>query len=159
MSDKSIARAYMRALTLALWMPTLAMSATLQGIGDSLGALTWPVAIALFCLSTVSGITSLAVQLDRMLADNPARLQHPVIFALSRMLASWVAGLIAALGALSSSMSAWAALGLVIAASFSGAHFIQLAVSRMFGGINLGGAPAPPPPAPPGNQIMGGQQP
>ena len=143
-------------LTLTLWMPTVAHAATFGGVGEALATLTWPVALALLGISTTAGVTALAVRLERLLSVDAARLPHPILFGVSHMLGSWAAGLLACFVAMAMpALSGWHALALVFCASFAGARFVQAMSERVFGRVGL----VAQPPAPPGNQIMGGQQP
>lgn len=114
-----------RALLVALWVPTAAMAATLtfEQSFDSMSAGFIAMVGFLACLG---GVTALLIRIEHELGAAPdARLPRPVLFVAINLMGSLLAGAVAFMGAEGMGLNKWIELMAVTAASFYGARFIE----------------------------------
>lgn len=122
----------LHALVLFIWPPGVVMAASVmrEGVADVSLALA---GVALM-LSTLSGITALLWRLERELRAQPSHsLPRPWLLVGSHMACSWLAGALAFALCEAQSLNEWLEVAAVIAASFSGATFVQSAAERLLG--------------------------
>lgn len=110
-----------------LW-PTTAYAAVT--IMSTLEGLTWGIVGILFFISSLAGITSLVVRLDREIRRTGRPVKAPLLFAAVNMLGSWTAAVFAFFVAEGSSMQDWTELGLILIASFGGARVLEKATDK-----------------------------
>lgn len=119
-------RTILRLLLVGLWTPTLAVAAVAVTLQSTLSDVSGLAVVIVVALSTLSGATALVTRIDRELRDRPdATLPRPWLFASAHMLGSWLAGALAFIIAEGQQFNDWLELGFVIAASFTGAKFIE----------------------------------
>lgn len=128
-----------------LWLPVLAMAAPLVTGLDVVMAISPALAATAIALSTLSGATALATRIDRELSAAPDKpMPRLWLTCTAHMLGSWLAGSLGFVLAQSQHMDVWLGLGLVIAASFTGAKFIEgiteRYMSRALPNLPTGGA-------------------
>lgn len=116
-----------------LWLPVAAFAAPIAGM-EVVMAISPALAIAAIALSTLSGATALATRIDRELSDAPnKKMPRLWLTCTAHMLGSWLAGSLGFVLAQGQEMSIWLGLGLVIAASFTGAKFIEGITEKYMG--------------------------
>lgn len=108
-------------------------------IMNTLEGLSWAIIGVLFFISTLAGITSLVVRLDKEIRSTGKPITAPVLFAAVNMLGAWTAAVFAFFVAEGTSLGDWTELGLVLIASFGGARVLETAadryLDRYFGGV------------------------
>ena len=115
----------LRCMLVSLWLPTIAFASTVT-LDKTLEGVTLPTLIIVFVLSSLSGATALLQRIDRELRENAAKkLPRPTLFAAAHMLGSWMAGCLAFLLCENQNANDWLELGIIVAASFAGAKFIE----------------------------------
>ena len=117
------------------WPATTYAAVTLM---NTLEGLSWAIVGVLFFISTLAGITSLVVRLDKELRSTGKPITAPVLFAAVNMLGAWTAAVFAFFVAEGTGMNDWTELGVVLIASFGGARILETAadkyLDRYFGG-------------------------
>ena len=109
-----------------LWLPAVVLATPLGADVDVLLAIPPTLAVMTVLLSTLSGATALATRIDRELSAAPDKpLKRLWLTCIANMLGSWLAGSLGFVLAQAQHMDVWLGLGLVIAASFTGAKFIE----------------------------------
>ncbi len=123
-------RLCLRALTVLLWLPAVAWAGTLITV-DGLVSVPLSLVVISSMLSTMSGATALLIRIDKELQAAPDKpLPRPWLFCAAHMGGSWMAGTLGFIVSRHQGMDVWLAMGLVIAASFLGAKFIELVAER-----------------------------
>ncbi len=126
----------LRALLLLMWAPAALATGVIvidAGVQVSLAL----VGVSML-LSTLSGATALVLRLDRELRQAPdAPLIKPWLFCTAHMLGSWLAGIVAFIGATSAGLDVWLKLSSVVLGSFLGAKFLE-ARAEAFAGRGAG---------------------
>jgi len=118
-------RVVLRCMLVALWLPTIAFASTVT-LDKTLEGITLPTLIIVFVLSSLSGATALLQRIDRELRESVTKtLPRPTLFAAAHMLGSWLAGCLAFLLCENQDANDWLELGIIVAASFAGAKFIE----------------------------------
>ena len=113
-----------RALFL-LW-PLSVTAAVASGSIDPFVGITAIHVLVMLIISTLSGLTALTIRLDTELKKFKNRkLPRPRLFVSSHMLGSWLAGVLAVSIAQQNNFGIWAQITIVIAASFTGAKFVE----------------------------------
>lgn len=115
---------------------------------NTLEGLTWGIIGILFFISSLAGITSLVVRLDREIRRTGKPITAPMLFAAVNMLGAWTAAVFAFFVAEGTSMNDWTELGIILLASFGGARVLEKATDKYLERY-LGGVPTPmmkPPP-------------
>ena len=120
------------ALLVLMWAPVLALAAPVANTSLELVLQVSPALVVIaVMLSSLSGVTALVIRIDRELSAAPDKpLPRPWLFCGAHMLGSWLAGTLAFLLAQQQAMDVWLGLGLVIAASFIGAKFVEGVAER-----------------------------
>ncbi len=123
--------AVLKLIIVMLW-PISVSAAVATGAIDPFTGITGMHVLVLSILSTLSGLTALTIRIDSELknAEN-ATLPRPTLFVSSHMLGSWMAGVLSVALSQLNDFSVWSQISIVIAASFSGAKFIEK-VSEMY---------------------------
>jgi hypothetical protein len=113
-------------LIIAMLWPITVSAAVVTGAVDPFIGITGMHVLVLSIISTLSGLTALTIRIDSELkkAEN-STLPRPTLFVSSHMLGSWLAGVLAVAISQINSFSVWAQISIVIAASFSGAKFVE----------------------------------
>lgn len=111
-------------LLLALWPPTTWAAVTLM---NTLEGLSWGIIGILFFISTLAGLTSLAVRLDREVRTTGRPIIAPLLFATVNMLGAWTAAAFAFFIAEGTDLGDWTELGLILISSFGGARVLEKA--------------------------------
>ena len=118
-------RIVLRSLLISLWIPAIAFASTVT-LDQTLHGITLPTLIIIFVLSSLSGATALLQRIDRELRESQnKKLPRPALFAAAHMLGSWMAGCLAFLLCENQNANDWLELGIIVAASFAGAKFIE----------------------------------
>ena len=118
-------RVVLKCLLISLWVPAIAFASTVT-LDETLEGLTLPTLIIIFVLSSLSGATALLQRIDRELRESQTKkLPRPTLFAAAHMLGSWMAGCLAFLLCENQNANDWLELGIIVAASFAGAKFIE----------------------------------
>jgi len=118
-------RIVLKCLLVALWLPALAIAGTVT-LDQTLDGITLPTLIIVFVLSSLSGATALLQRIDRELRTSVTKtLPRPTLFASAHMLGSWLAGCLAFMLCENQNANDWLELGVIVAASFAGAKFIE----------------------------------
>ncbi len=112
-------------LLLALWPPTTWAAVTLM---NTLEDLTWGIVGVLFFISTLAGLASLAVRLDREVRTTGRPIVAPLLFAAVNMLGAWTAAAFAFFIAEGTDLGDWTELGVILLSSFGGARVLEKAV-------------------------------
>jgi cell shape-determining protein MreD len=113
-------------LVIAMLWPITVSAAVVTGAVDPFTGITGMHVLVLSIISTLSGLTALTIRIDSELkqAEN-STLTRPTLFVSSHMLGSWLAGVLAVAVSQINSFSVWSQISIVIAASFSGAKFVE----------------------------------
>jgi cell shape-determining protein MreD len=113
-------------LVIALLWPITVSAAVVTGAVDPFTGITGMHVLVLSIISTLSGLTALTIRIDSELkqAEN-STLSRPTLFVSSHMLGSWLAGVLAVAVSQINNYSVWSQISIVIAASFSGARFVE----------------------------------
>jgi hypothetical protein len=113
-------------LVIALLWPITVSAAVVTGAVDPFTGITGMHVLVLSIISTLSGLTALTIRIDSELkqAEN-STLSRPTLFVSSHMLGSWLAGVLAVAVSQINNYSVWSQISIVIAASFSGAKFVE----------------------------------
>lgn len=127
-------RLVLRAMLVFLWVPAIACAATIT-LQTTLDEITWPVAMLVAFLSTLSGATALVVRIDRELRAqaSPEPLRWPWLFTGAHMMGSWLAGASAFIVAEGQNLNDWLELGMIVAFSFVGAKAIEKLAESFLG--------------------------
>lgn len=114
-----------------LW-PLTVSAAVVAGAIDPFVGITTIHVLVMLIISTLSGLTALTIRMDSELKKfKNAKLPRPRLFVSSHMLGSWLAGVLSVSIAQQNNFGIWAQISIVIAASFSGAKFVEK-VSEMY---------------------------
>ena len=117
--------ALVKLLVFLLW-PLSVSAAVVAGAIDPFTGVTMIHVLVMFIISTLSGLTALTIRIDSELKKhNAENLPRPKLFVSSHMLGCWLAGVLAVAIAQQNSFGIWAQISIVIAASFSGAKFVE----------------------------------
>jgi hypothetical protein len=113
-------------LVIAMLWPITVSAAVVTGAVDPFIGITGMHVLVLSIISTLSGLTALTIRIDSELkqAEN-STLSRPTLFVSSHMLGSWLAGVLAVAISQINNFSVWSQISIVIAASFSGAKFVE----------------------------------
>jgi hypothetical protein len=112
-------------LIFLLWPLSLSAAVVTGNIDNQFG-ITGVQVLVMLIISTLSGLTALTIRIDSELRKfNNKQLSRPVLFVSSHMLGSWLAGVLSVAIAQQNSFGIWAQICIVIAASFSGAKFVE----------------------------------
>lgn len=113
-------------MVIAMLWPITVSAAVVTGAIDPFTGITGMHVLVLSIISTLSGLTALTIRIDSELkqAENKT-LTRPTLFVSSHMLGSWLAGVLAVAVSQINSYSVWSQITVVIAASFSGAKFVE----------------------------------
>lgn len=114
-------------LLLAAWPPAAWAAVTIM---NTLEGLTWAIVGILFFISTLAGLTSLVVRLDREVRTTGKPIVAPLLFAAVNMLGAWTAAVFAFFVAEGSGFNDWTELGLVLLCSFGGARVLEKATDK-----------------------------
>lgn len=115
-------------IVLFLLWPLSVTAAVVTGTVDPFIGVTGVHVLVMLVISTLSGLTALTIRIDSELKrhkDKDKSLPRPVLFVASHMLGSWLAGVLSVAIAQQNDFSIWAQISIVIAASFSGAKFVE----------------------------------
>ncbi len=108
-----------------LW-PLSVTAAVAAGTVDPFVGITAIHVLVMLIISTLSGLTALTIRLDSELKKfRNKKLPRPRLFVSSHMLGSWLAGVLSVSIAQQNNFGVWAQITIVIAASFSGARFVE----------------------------------
>ncbi len=118
----------LKLVLLLCWPPTAFAAVTILATLEEQG---WAVFGVLLFISTLTGLTALAIRLDKELRETGKALQHPWIFVCSHMLASWTGAMLAFFLAESLGMNDWTELMLVLAFSFGGVKALEKVVENL----------------------------
>jgi len=113
-------------LVIFLLWPITVSAAVVSGAVDPFIGITGVQVLVMFIISTLSGLTALTIRLDselRKQKDN--QLPNPALFVVSHMLGSLLAGTLAVALSQHNNFTIWIQVSIVIAASFSGAKFVE----------------------------------
>ncbi len=114
-----------RALLVALWVPTAAMAATLT-FEQSFDSMSAGFVAMVGFLACLGGVTALLISIEHELRAAPdARLPRPALFVAINLMGSLLAGAVSFMGAEGMGLNKWIELMAVTAASFYGARFIE----------------------------------
>jgi hypothetical protein len=108
-----------------LW-PLTVTAAVGVGVTDQFVGITAIHVLVMLVISTLSGLTALTIRVDselKKLKNN--KLPRPRLFVSSHMLGSWLAGVLSVAIAQQNNFGIWAQISIVIAASFTGAKFVE----------------------------------
>lgn len=118
----------------------------IQNLKDSFLFLLWPLTVSaavmtgetqfsnitglhvlvMSIISTLSGLTALTIRIDSELRKVKGKqLPRPILFVSSHMLGSWLAGILAFAISQHNAFEVWTQISIVIAASFTGAKFVE----------------------------------
>jgi cell shape-determining protein MreD len=113
-------------MVIAMLWPITVSAAVVTGAVDPFIGITGMHVLVLSIISTLSGLTALTIRIDSELkqAENNT-LSRPTLFVSSHMLGSWLAGVLAVAVSQINNFSVWSQISIVIAASFSGAKFVE----------------------------------
>ena len=121
-------------LILFLLWPLTVSAAVVAGTIDPFVGITTIHVLVMLIISTLSGLTALTIRMDSELKKfKSKKLPRPRLFVSSHMLGSWLAGVLSVSIAQQNNFGVWAQITLVIAASFSGAKFVEK-VSELYVG-------------------------
>ena len=115
----------LKSLIFLLW-PISVSAAVISGSVDPFVGITGIQILVMIIISTLSGLTALTIRLDSELRkhkDN--QLPNPSLFVVSHMLGSLLAGILAVALSQHNNFTIWIQISIVIAASFSGAKFVE----------------------------------
>jgi len=135
-----------------LWPLTVATATTIAATVDPFVGITTLHILVMLVISTLSGLTALTIRIDSELKKQGLeKLPRPRLFVSSHMLGCWLAGVLAVALSQLNSFTIWSQITLVIAASFTGAKFVEK-ISEIYIG-KVTGEPVKPAqePAPEGN--------
>ncbi len=128
-------------LLLFLLWPLSVSAAIVTGTVDPFIGITMMHILVMFIISTLSGLTALTIRIDselkKLSSDN---LPRPKLFVSSHMLGCWLAGVLAVAISENNSFGIWAQMTIVIAASFTGAKFVEK-VSEIYIGKAINNVP------------------
>lgn len=113
-------------LVIAILWPITVSAAVVTGAVDPFVGITGMHVLVLSIISTLSGLTALTIRIDSELKKvGNESLPRPTLFVSSHMLGSWLAGVLAVAVSQINNYTVWAQISVVIAASFSGAKFVE----------------------------------
>lgn len=113
-------------LVIAILWPITVSAAVVTGAVDPFIGITGMHVLVLSIISTLSGLTALTIRIDSELKKvGNESLPRPTLFVSSHMLGSWLAGVLAVAVSQINNYTVWAQISVVIAASFSGAKFVE----------------------------------
>lgn len=127
----------LRAIMVFVWTPAVAFAAAVITPDSPLNV---PPMVFLLCcvFSTLSGVTTLAIRINKQLDSKPGKpLPRPWLYCGGHMGGSWMAGSLAFFGAQSYHLDVWQAFALVLMASFGGATFIEYAIKKYLPGYPM----------------------
>ena len=108
-----------------LW-PISVMGAVATGEIDPFVGITLIHVLVMLAISTLSGLTALTIRIDSELKKlNIENLPRPRLFVSSHMLGCWLAGTLAVAISQQNNFGIWSQISIVIAASFTGARFVE----------------------------------
>lgn len=108
-----------------MW-PLSVSAAVVAGAIDPFVGITILHVLVMIVISTLSGLTALTIRMDSELKKYKNKdLPRPKLFVSSHMLGSWLAGVLAVSIAQQNNFSIWSQISIVIAASFTGAKFVE----------------------------------
>lgn len=134
----------LRVLLLMAW-PAAAWAAVT--VMNTLEGLTWGIVGVLFFISSLAGLTSLVVRLDREVRSTGKPVVAPMLFAAVNMLGAWTAATFAFFVSEGSNFGDWMELGTVLIASFGGARVLEKVTDKYLEKY-LGAFPTPAAPLP-----------
>lgn len=113
-------------LVIAILWPITVSAAVVTGAVDPFVGITGMHVLVLSIISTLSGLTALTIRIDSELKKvGNESLPRPTLFVSSHMLGSWLAGVLAVAVSQINNYTVWAQISVVIAASFTGARFVE----------------------------------
>lgn len=128
-------------LVIFLLWPLTVSAAVITGSVDPFVGITGVHVLVMLAISTLSGLTALTIRIDSELKKfNIKQLPRPTLFVSSHMLGSWLAGVLSVAIAQQNNFGIWAQISIVIAASFTGAKFVEKVSEIYIGKIKDGEA-------------------
>ena len=121
-------------LVLILLWPLTVSAAVIAGAVDPFIGITAMHVMVMLIISTLSGLTALTIRIDSELKKfKSSTLPRPKLFVSSHMLGSWLAGIMSVSIAQQNNFGIWSQITIVIAASFSGAKFVEKVSEKLMG--------------------------
>lgn len=117
-------------ILLMCWPPTAYAAFNLM---ETFAGYDFVVLAILAFISTLAGLTSLALRLDKALRETGKPLVYPWIFVGSHMLASWCGAMLAVLIAIAGEISEATLLLMVLVFSFAGVKALEGAAESIIG--------------------------
>ncbi len=118
-------------IMLAAGWPSALVWASNVTLTQTLSSLSFTVCALVAVLSTLSGLTALAMRIDAELRTSASRvLPRPWLFASAHMLGSWLAGILMFAVGEANNINDWVEIILIILGSFGGAKTIEYMTER-----------------------------